>query len=103
MEIRNVCCLFIKFFKKKILLLLFIFYFNGIVVFYKKNKNIKVAICTIGKKENLYVKEFINYYVKLGIDKIFIYDDNEPYTEKFSSEIEPRYKDFVSIYKNTII
>ena len=36
----------------------------------------------MGKKENLYIKEFVDYYIKLGIDKIFIYDDNEPNTEK---------------------
>ena len=31
----------------------------------------------MGKNENLYINEFINYYIKLGIDHIFIYDDND--------------------------
>ena len=29
----------------------------------KKVKEIKIAICTIGKKENLYVKEYILYFL----------------------------------------
>ena len=49
--------------------------------FYRSNK-IKVALCTMGRLENLYVKEFVLYYKKLGIDKIFIYDDNELNTER---------------------
>ena len=38
---------------------------------------IKVAICIIVKQENLYIKEFVNYYKELGIKKIFLYDNNE--------------------------
>ena len=48
-----------------------------------KNKKKNICICSIGKKENLYVKEFIDYYYSLGIDKIFIYDNNEITGEKF--------------------
>jgi len=66
------------------------------IFFYKKN--IKVAICTMGKDENLYVKEFISYYYKLGIDKIFIYDNNDLNSEKISDMIDTRYKNFVKIY-----
>ena len=42
----------------------------------------KVCICTIGKK-NLYVREYVDYYKKIGIDKIFIYDNNVKNDEKF--------------------
>ena len=38
----------------------------------------------MGKNENLYIKEFVDYYIKLGINHIFIYDDNENSTERFS-------------------
>ena len=48
-----------------------------------------------GKQENLYVKEFI----KLGIDKIFIYDDNDINTEEISDMIDLRYKKYVKIFK----
>lgn len=68
----------------------------------KKIKNTKIAICAIGKKENLYVKQFISYYLNLGIDHIFIYDDNEANAEKISTVIEPKFVNFVTIYKKNI-
>ena len=43
----------------------------------------------MGKQENLYALEFINYYKKLGIDQIFIYDDNDQKQENFSDLINP--------------
>ena len=46
-------------------------------------KKFKVCLCTIGKKENLYIKEFVEYYKQLGLDKIFIYDNNDKEDEKF--------------------
>ena len=55
--------------------------------------NLKVCLCTIGKKENLYAREFVDYYKNLGIDKIFIYDNNEKDDEKFDSVI----KDYIDI------
>lgn len=60
--------------------------------------NIKIALCAIGKKENLYINEFINYYLKLGIDKIFLYDDNELNTEKFSDILLNKNK--IKIFEN---
>ena len=37
----------------------------------------KVALCAIGKEENLYALEFVNHYQNLGYGHIFIYDNNE--------------------------
>jgi hypothetical protein len=54
----------------------------------------------MGKGENLYTKEFINYYIKLGVDKIFIYDDNDPNTEKFSDVISKSEIKYVKIYES---
>jgi hypothetical protein len=54
----------------------------------------------MGKKENLYAKEFVEYYIKLGIDHIFIYDDNEQNKEKISSALGNKYKNKVKIYEN---
>ena len=48
-----------------------------------KNKELKVCLCTIGKKENLYASEFVEHYKKIGYDKIFIYDNNNIGDEKF--------------------
>ena len=96
--------LFIKRFINKIknLYKFFLFIIWQIIIFisfiYKSN-NIKIALCTMGKKENLYVDEFIHYYRKLGFNKIFIYDDNDANTEKFRDVINPLIN-YVKIYEN---
>ena len=41
------------------------------------SKKFNICICSVCKNENLYLKEFAEYYIKLGIDKLFIYDNNE--------------------------
>ena len=44
--------------------------------------NKKVAICAIGRNENRYAVEWVEHYKKLGVSKIFVYDnyfnDEEP-------------------------
>ena len=45
----------------------------------------KVCICTLGKNENLYSREFVEHYKKYGVDKIFIYDNNDIDGEKFEN------------------
>ena len=39
-------------------------------------KNGKVAVCAIGRLENRYAVEWVEHYNSLGVDKIFIYDNN---------------------------
>ena len=56
----------------------------------------------MAKNKNLYIKEFVDYYLKLGIDHIFIYDDNEPNTEKISKVFNKSYKSHIKIYDNII-
>ena len=46
-------------------------------------RDIKVALCTMGRMEHLYIQEFIEYYIKLGVNHIFIYDDNPPGIKSF--------------------
>ena len=55
-----------------------------------KNKNkdneIKICLCVIGKKENLYIKEYVNHYKQLGYNHIFLYDNNDINSnERFST------------------
>ena len=52
-----------------------------------KIRNLKVCICTLGKKENRYIREFVQFYEKLRIDKIFLYDNNDINDEKFEEVI----------------
>ena len=54
---------------------------------FSKKKSMKVCLCTCGKKENLYVKEFVEHYKKYGVDKIFIYDNNDLNGEYFEETI----------------
>ena len=83
-----------KFIKINLIILIFI-----IISLKIKSKEIKIALCAIGKKENLYISEFLEYYIKLGIDKIFIYDDNDINTEKIIDAINNIYKKYVKIYE----
>ena len=50
---------------------------------FSKNNNSKNLLCTIGKNENLYAKEFVEYYYALGFDKIIIFDNNDFNGENF--------------------
>jgi hypothetical protein len=56
-----------------------------------------ICICSIGKNENLYVKEFIEYYLTLGIKKIIIYDNNDINGENFKDIIQDYYSKRVTI------
>ena len=81
----------IKFLLLNIILLFYLFIF-------KIKKKLKIALCTMCKNEKLYIKEFIDYYKQLGIDNIFIYDDNKIKSEKFSNDINILKEKNVKIY-----
>ena len=65
---------------------------NNINEINKKNK-IKVCICTLGKKENKYIREFVIHYKKYGVDRIFLYDNNNINDERFDNLIS----DYINI------
>lgn len=56
------------------------------------NDKIKICLCTLAKNENKYIVEFIEHYKNYGIDKIFLYDNNDINGENF---------DFLSNYTKT--
>ena len=64
---------------------------------YIKNYNIAkikgLCICTIGKKENIYAREFVDYYKQLGFKKIIIFDNNDIGDEKFEDVLKDYIKD----------
>ena len=78
---------------------LFIFLFILINFLHTKiNESTKICICTIGKEENKYIREFVSYYEKFGVDKIFLYDNNDVDKEHFDDVIKDYIeKDFVKI------
>ena len=60
--------------------------------------NSKVGLCIIGKKENKYAKEYVDYYKSIGFNHIFIYDNNDNDDERFEEVLsEDISKNFVSI------
>ena len=56
------------------------------IKFISLNNN-NICLCTVGKKENLYIREFIEYYKKYGVKKIILYDNNELNGENFKDVI----------------
>jgi hypothetical protein len=51
---------------------------------FKSNTDLlKICICTFAKNQNLYINEFVEFYQKIGINKIFLYDNNDENGEKF--------------------
>lgn len=41
----------------------------------------KIGICAIAKDENFYIEEWIRYHLKLGVDQIYIFQNNWRYDE----------------------
>ena len=83
---------YIKFYYYKfifiIIILILILFLNKI----KKKidniiNNVKVCVCTLGKKENNYIREFVKHYLSYGVDKIILYDNNDYNDEKFEEVI----------------
>lgn len=57
-----------------------------------------VAICAIGRLENRYAREWVEHYKALGVDHIYIYDNNRDDEECFAEVLQPYVKEeFVSI------
>ena len=47
----------------------------------------KISLCCIGRLENRYIKEYVEFYLGIGVDKIFIYDNNYDGEEHFEDVI----------------
>ena len=83
-------CLFINFniYIKKIILKSLIIVDLIFIILITNLKKIKICICTIAKNENRYIKEYVEYYKKYGVDKIYLYDNNNPNSERFEEVIK---------------
>jgi hypothetical protein len=90
----------LKFFKSKkkkfifILLIIFILFYISyfiiklIFIIFLPYKNLKICLCVIAKRENLYAKEFVNHYKKLGYNHIYLYDNNDENDEKYEDVLQ---------------
>ena len=80
------------FFFNLYLFFLYLYYFNYIsnALFIKNQaiSNLKVCICTLGKEENRYIKEFVELYKNYSVDKIYLYDNNDIDGERFDDVID---------------
>ena len=72
---------------KYISLFLSLFVIVNTYNYYNKN-DIKICLCAIVKNENLYIREFVDHYKKIGYNNIIIYDNNDEGGEYFEKIIE---------------
>ena len=80
-------------FKLNLYFIILIFMILDLYFTFKKKINlIKVCLCSVGKLENKYIREFVEHYRKYKVDKIFIYDNNEINGEKFDNIL----KDYIN-------
>lgn len=86
-------------FKQKCKLICFVCLFIIHSILKKANKkDITICLCVIAKNENNYVREFVEYYKKIGYKNIFIYDNNDKNGEHFEEVINDYiHKGFVEI------
>ena len=66
-------------------------------VYSKKGKKYEYfcCFCAMGKRENLYSRELIEYYRSIGVEKFVFGDNNEPNTEKLSDVLKDYIKNGV--------
>lgn len=50
-------------------------------------KGLKVCLCTLGKNENRYIREFVEFYKNYNVDQIYLYDNNDIDGERFEDVI----------------
>ena len=64
----------------------------------KSKSKLLIGLCVIGKNENKYAEEFVEYYKNIGYDHIFIYDNNNINDERFQNVLLKHISDnFVTI------
>lgn len=77
----------IAFKKKSIVILNFLTILLSIIL-NKNGKLNKICLCAVAKGENKYIREFIEHYKNYGVDKIYIFDNNDKNGEKFEDVID---------------
>ena len=84
---------FLDFYLYYKLIIYFLFLYYSI----RKNGKYKICICTVAKCENKYINEFIEYYKKYGVDKIYLYDNNDLNGENFDFLHNEKISKFIEI------
>lgn len=60
----------------------------------------RTLLCCIGRKQNQYIREFVEYYKNLGFTNILLYDNNFDDEERFEDAIGDYIKDGFVIIKD---
>ena len=71
----------------KIIIYICFIIFSIWITFFLNYQKINVCLCSPAKKENLYIKEFVEHYKTYKVDKIFLYDNNDLDGEYFEDVI----------------
>lgn len=58
----------------------------------------RVVLCCIAKNEHLYINEWVKHYIDLGIDNIYLYDNDDVNSPYIKDYIDKEYKDKVDIF-----
>ena len=57
----------------------------------------KVCVCALAKNEHRYINEWVSHYVSLGVDKIYIYDNDDLDKQSIKDFIESKFYDYIVI------
>ena len=57
----------------------------------------RVVLCAIAKNEHLYINEWVKHYIDLGIDHIYLYDNDDKSSKYVGSFISSKYADKITI------
>ncbi len=58
----------------------------------------RVVVCAIAKNEHLYINEWVKHYLDIGVDKVYIYDNDDKDSDFIGQYINRKYADRVVIY-----
>lgn len=57
----------------------------------------RIVVCALAKNEHLYINEWVKHYIDLGVDTIYIYDNDELNSPSIKDYIDKEYLDKVVI------
>ena len=57
----------------------------------------QVVVCALAKNEHLYINEWVAHYIKLGVDHIYIYDNDDLDKPSIKDYINKEYLDKITI------
>ena len=57
----------------------------------------RVVLCCLAKNEELYIRDFVKWYIKLGFDTIYIYNNDDIGNDKLYKALGDDFKDRIEI------